>query len=243
MSYTNKQVQNFNDEMQMEFKEKNGGRFNLFSPLSQFVTWLKTQIPIGTGVVETIVAGDGITVDNTDPANPIVTAEASGIDGTGTANILSKFTDANSIGDSSITDSGTLVSTAIPIKGSRLIAGTDMDANYQLNVDGISLLNGNVNLNETVNRRIEFGSGLAAIQIEATGNGRIVGFRRSQTWRFTDNNDVEMALIDSTGIYHAGDKIATEDWVATQITGASDTFTSDDGKTITVVNGLVTSIV
>jgi len=34
--------------------------------------------PTGTGVVETIVAGTGISVDSTDPANPIVTATGSG---------------------------------------------------------------------------------------------------------------------------------------------------------------------
>jgi len=33
----------------------------------------------GSGVVETIVAGSGITVDDTDPANPIVSAAGGGV--------------------------------------------------------------------------------------------------------------------------------------------------------------------
>jgi hypothetical protein len=34
--------------------------------------------PAGTGIVETIVAGANVTVDATDPANPIVSATGSG---------------------------------------------------------------------------------------------------------------------------------------------------------------------
>jgi hypothetical protein len=33
----------------------------------------------GSGVVETVVAGTGIAVDSTDPANPIVSATSSGV--------------------------------------------------------------------------------------------------------------------------------------------------------------------
>lgn len=39
--------------------------------------WVVAGGGSGTGIVETIVAGSGITVDNTDPANPVVTATAS----------------------------------------------------------------------------------------------------------------------------------------------------------------------
>lgn len=31
-------------------------------------------LPLGTGIVETIAAGDNVTVDDTDPANPVVAA-------------------------------------------------------------------------------------------------------------------------------------------------------------------------
>lgn len=36
------------------------------------------DLPIGTGVVESVVAGTNVTVDDTDPANPIVSATSSG---------------------------------------------------------------------------------------------------------------------------------------------------------------------
>lgn len=39
--------------------------------------WVVTGGGSGTGIVESIVAGAGITVDDTDPANPVVTATAS----------------------------------------------------------------------------------------------------------------------------------------------------------------------
>ena len=54
-------------------------------------------------------------------------------------------------------------------------------------------------------------------------------------WQFKD--------VHFSGFVDAGDKVATENWVATQITGATGTFTSQDGKTITVTNGLISLIV
>lgn len=237
MSYQSKQIQSFNGEEQLEFKQGKG-RFNLFAKLSQLAAYIVAQVPVGTGIVETVVAGDGITIDDTDPANPIVNAEASGVGGSGTANILSKFTAASTLGNSSITDNGTLVSTAIPIKGSRIIAKTDLDANYELVADGLSLLSGNValGLTEVVNRKLEFFPGGSGIEITDTGNDRTITYKKANNHVYTDNNDVILFEIDATGAYHSGDKLAIE-------TAASGSFTTSDAKTVTVVNGIITSIV
>ena len=60
-------------------------------------------------------------------------------------------------------------------------------------------------------------------------------------------------LIDSTSIRFIGlstaeidaagvDSAVTKEWVESKIAGATNTFTSQDGKTVTVVNGLITEI-
>ena len=53
------------------------------------------------GVVQSIVAGTNVTVNNTDPANPIVSASGAGLSG-GTANYLPIWTGASSLGLSPI---------------------------------------------------------------------------------------------------------------------------------------------
>ena len=51
----------------------------------------------GGGGIQSIVAGTNITVDDTDPLNPIVSASGgSSITGTGTNNVLTKWTGATS---------------------------------------------------------------------------------------------------------------------------------------------------
>ena len=49
------------------------------------------------GVVQSIVAGTNVTVNNSDPANPIVSASGAGLSG-GTANYLPLWTGASSLG-------------------------------------------------------------------------------------------------------------------------------------------------
>lgn len=88
----------------------------------------------GGGTLNSVVAGTGITVDNTDPANPVVTnsapdqtvsltqggnititgsypnftlAAAGNISGAGTANFVPKFTGGSVLGDSQIFNDGT----------------------------------------------------------------------------------------------------------------------------------------
>ena len=55
------------------------------------------------------------------------------------------------------------------------------------------------------------------------------------------NKSGDLAEIKLGGT-EAGDSVATQAYVASVVTGASGTFTSQDGKTITVTNGLVTDI-
>ena len=71
-----------------------------------------------TGDVNSIIAGDGISVDtatgnvtvtNTITNNNQLTNGAGYVDGSGTANRLPKFTDADTIGNSTITDTGTKI--------------------------------------------------------------------------------------------------------------------------------------
>lgn len=59
--------------------------------------------------------------------------------------------------------------------------------------------------------------------------------------------DLSSSYISSKGGYIANETIATQPWVQSmfepKITGASGSFTTADGKTITVSNGIITSIV
>lgn len=129
------------------------------------------------------------------------------------ANKILKINGSDYLVATSITDDGTTVYTALPLKGGRIIAGTDLDGNYKLVADGISLLAGNVNLMEVLNRKIEFGAGLASIHLEDTGNSRSLLFGKAETHRFTDNNGTEKFRITLAGAYHAGSKLATETYV------------------------------
>lgn len=64
-----------------------------------------------------------------------------------------------------------------------------------------------------------------SVQINAGGELRILG--------------LSIADIDAA----ANDSAVTKEWVESKVTGATGTFTSQDGKTITVTDGLITSIV
>ena len=60
------------------------------------------------GGLQSVVAGTNITIDNTDPLNPIISA-ASGLTGTGTNNVLTKWTGATSLGNSLVSEDATTV--------------------------------------------------------------------------------------------------------------------------------------
>ena len=63
----------------------------------------------GSGI-QSIVAGTNITIDNTDPLNPIISASGGGgLTGTGTNNTLAKWTGATSLGNSLVSEDNTTV--------------------------------------------------------------------------------------------------------------------------------------
>lgn len=75
------------------------------------VTRITTCCGAGAGI-ESIVAGTNITIDNTDPLNPIISASGGGgggLTGTGTNNTLAKWTGATSLGNSLVSEDNTTV--------------------------------------------------------------------------------------------------------------------------------------
>ena len=90
------------------------------SPISRFVNTREFKDSLakvlcctgGTGGgIQSIVAGTNVTIDNTDPLNPIISASGGGggLTGSGTNNTLTKWTGTSSLGNSLVSEDGTTV--------------------------------------------------------------------------------------------------------------------------------------
>ena len=108
------------------------------------------------------------------------------------------------------------------------------------NIDNITIYQGGIdrngtgNLNFTNNEKIRFGSGVPVKKyFEVNTNGSVSLNNGAYTIAGTDGTAGQVLKTNGAGSVSFGDAV----------TGASGSFTTVDSKTVTVVNGIITSIV
>lgn len=126
-----------------------------------------------------------------------------------------------------------------PNKSPRVVAGADLDGNYKLVVDGISLFAGNINLQDLINRKIEWGLGGASIEQIDVGNNRTILFGKSTVHKFTDNNGTDKFETVIGGAYQEGEKLATENWADARFQTKPISLTYTDAEALASIGGIV----